>query len=182
MDEPIQPWPVLGTREVGDFRIFKLRADHKKSPRNGHEMEFMVLECVNWVNVVALTKEGEFVMVQQFRHGSDSVELEIPGGVMDAEDTDPIHTAVRELREETGYEGVNARIIGQVYSNPAIMNNTTYTVLIEDCEQKHELELDPGEDLRISTLPPEEAFAKIASGDIRHSLVVAALCHYKVSA
>ncbi|MDA7915729.1 NUDIX hydrolase, partial [Verrucomicrobia bacterium] len=137
----IQPWPIKSTREIGDFRIFKIRGDQKKSPRNGHEMEFTVLECVNWVNVVAKTTDGQIVMVEQFRHGSETVELEIPGGVMDAEDTDPIHTAVRELREETGYEGKNARIIGQVFSNPAIMNNTTYTVLIEDCEMKHELEL-----------------------------------------
>jgi len=176
----IQPWPIKGTREIGDFRIFKLRADHKVSPRNDHEMEFIVVECVNWVNIVALTTEGEFVMVQQYRHGSATVETEIPGGVMDPEDTDPVHTAIRELREESGYEGTNARVIGQVFSNPAIMNYTTYTVLIENCEKKHALELDPGEDLRPLSLPKEKVYEMVSKGEIRHSLVVAALFHYEL--
>ena len=53
------------------------------------------------------------------------MELEIPGGMMDAGETDPVATAVRELREETGYEGENARLLGHIWSNPAILSNTT---------------------------------------------------------
>ena len=53
----------------------------------------------------------------------------------------------RELREETGYEGRDALLLAQVWSNPAIMNNRTYTVLVENCELKHPTEFDSGEDL-----------------------------------
>ena len=82
-------------------------------------------------------------MIEQYRHGSDTVELEIPGGMMDAGETGPVATAVRELREETGYEGENARVLGRVWSNPAILSNRTFTVLIENCRLKHEVELGP---------------------------------------
>ena len=57
-------------------------------------------------------------MIEQFRHGSNTVELEIPGGMMDPGETDPVATAVRELREETGYEGENARLLGQNLVEP----------------------------------------------------------------
>jgi len=114
----IKPWQSVGSRHLGDFHVFSLRSDRKVSPRTGVEHEFYVLNCVNWVNVLAVTPNDELVMIDQFRHGTNTVELEIPGGVMDAHETDPVATAVRELREETGYEGENARILGRVHANP----------------------------------------------------------------
>src|SRR5271156_3023796 len=100
----IKPWPTIRSVLIGDFRIFKLRSDFKVSPRTGKEHDFFVLDSVHWVNVIALTPDNQMVMVEQYRHGSNTIELEVPGGVMDPEDTDPVLTAIRELREETGYE------------------------------------------------------------------------------
>jgi len=119
----------------------------KISPRTGKEHDFYVLDSVNWVNVVAVTPDQKLVMIEQYRHGSNTVELEIPGGMMDAGETDPVATAVRELREETGYEGENARILGRVHANPAILTNTCFTVLVENCRLKHGVQFDYSEDL-----------------------------------
>src|SRR5262245_59954402 len=105
----IKPWRKLGSRAIADFHIFKLRGDRKVSPRTGTEHEFYVLESRDWVNVIARTAEQQLVMIEQYRHGSNTVELEIPGGVMDPHETSPVTAAVRELREETGFEGENAR-------------------------------------------------------------------------
>ena len=99
---------------------------------------------------------------------------------MDPTDESPVHTAIRELREETGYEGSNARVIGEVFSNPAIMSNKTSTVLIEDCELKHETELDEGEDLLTRLIPKDEIDSLAAQGRFGHSLVMAALYHYRL--
>ncbi|HEY1660851.1 MAG TPA: NUDIX hydrolase [Verrucomicrobiae bacterium] len=174
----IKPWKKVGSKPVGDFRIFKLRSDICVSPRTGKEHDFFVLESVNWVNIVALTPEQQLVMVEQYRHGSSTVELEIPGGMMDPGETDPVATAVRELREETGYEGENARILGKIHSNPAILNNVTYTVLIENCRLKHATELDHGEDLVTRLVPAAEIPGLVADEKIGHSLVVVALYHF----
>src|SRR5208283_3098249 len=108
---------------LGDFRIFTVRADRKISPRTQREHDFLVIDSINWVNVIAVTPDGRLVMVEQYRHGSNTVELEIPGGMMDAKDASPEAAALRELREETGYEGEKARVIGKVWPNPAIMSN-----------------------------------------------------------
>jgi 8-oxo-dGTP pyrophosphatase MutT (NUDIX family) len=171
----IEPWKKIETRPRGEFKVFSVRQERKISPRTGHDHDFYVLDCANWVNVIALTPARQLVLVEQFRHGSESVELEIPGGVMDHGEMDPVATAVRELREETGFEGRNAQLIGTVRPNPAIMSNYCHTVLIEDCALVHAVELDEGEDIATRLLPLDEAIRLAAVGGIRHSLVVAGL-------
>ncbi|MEI7808302.1 MAG: NUDIX hydrolase [Verrucomicrobiota bacterium] len=174
----ILPWKKTGSKPVGDFRIFKIRSDTCVNPRTGKEHDFYVLDSVNWVNVIALTPDRKLVMIHQYRHGSGTVELEIPGGMMDPHETNPVVAAIRELREETGYEGENARVLGKIHSNPAILSNATYTVLIENCHLKHGVEFDHGEDLATQLVPVAEIPKLVADEKIGHSLVVVALYHF----
>ena len=174
----LKPWKKVRSIPIGDFRIFKIRSEVKISPRTGKEHDFFVLDSVSWVNVLAVTPEQKLVMIEQFRHGSNTVELEIPGGMMDPHETDPVAAGVRELREETGYAGENARVLGKVWSNPAILSNRTFTVLIENCRLQHDLSWDHGEDLVTRLVPVVEVPKLVAAGKIGHSLVVAALYHF----
>jgi len=174
----IRPWTHVKTTPLGNFRIFTLRSDQKISPRTGEPHDFFVLDCVDWVNVIAVTPENHLVMVEQYRHGSNTVELEIPGGIMDAQDGSPLNTGIRELKEETGYEGEQAQVIGEIFSNPAILTNKTFTVLVQNCTLKHDLQLDGGEDLMTHIVPITEIPGLIKAGKIRHSLVVVALYHF----
>lgn len=174
----IRPWKQISSKLVGDFRIFKLRSDIKISPRTGKEHDFFVLDAVHWVNVVALTRDEKLVMVEQYRHGSNTVELEIPGGMMDPAETDPVATAIRELREETGYAGEKARLLGRVHANPAILSNTCFTVLVENCRPQHEMSWDYGEDLITRLVPVSDIPKLVAEEKISHSLVVVALYYF----
>jgi ADP-ribose pyrophosphatase len=176
----IKPWPTVHSRRVGDFRIFTIRSDRKVSPRTSEEHDFYVIDCVDWVNVIAMTPERQLVMIEQYRHGSETVELEIPGGMIDPEDTSPEMAGIRELREETGYEGGSPRVIGQVFPNPAIQSNRCFTVLVENCRNLHPLELDQAEDLITRLVPLDEIPHLVAAGKIRHSLVVVALFHHEL--
>jgi 8-oxo-dGTP pyrophosphatase MutT (NUDIX family) len=174
----IQPWEKISSAPLGEFRIFKIRSDRKVSPRTRQEHDFVVIDCVDWVNVIALTPDQQVVMVEQFRHGSNTVELEIPGGMIDADDPSPEAAGERELREETGYAGQNARLIGRVFPNPAIMSNVCFTVLVENCRCAHPVHMDGTEDLLTRLVPVAELPALMAAGKIRHSLVAAALYHF----
>ena len=177
----IKPWQKVGSKSLGDFRIFKLRSERAISPRNGSEHDVFIIDAVDWVNVIAVTPDDHLVMVEQYRHGTNTVELEIPGGMVDREDGSPLVAGVRELREETGYEGENARLIGKIFPNPAIMSNTCHTVLVEQCRLRHAVELDHGEDLLTRLVPATDIPDLVAAGTIRHSLVVVALYYFELS-
>ena len=83
----IEHLPKISSTKIGDFRIFKLRSDIRRSHRTGADHDFFVLECVDWVNVIAVTPDNQLVMVEQFRHGSDTMSGDLPGGMMDPGET-----------------------------------------------------------------------------------------------
>ncbi|MDB6068418.1 MAG: hydrolase [Pedosphaera sp.] len=176
----IKPWQKTGSQPAGSFRIFTVRSDIKVSPRTGKEHDFYVIDCVNWVNVIAITPDQQLVMIEQYRHGSNTVELEIPGGMIDPADASPTAAGIRELREETGYEGEQPQIIGEIFPNPAIMSNTCFTLCVQNCQSRHPLEWDQGEDLVTRLVPMAEIPTLVATGQIRHSLVVVALYHFEL--
>lgn len=176
----LRPWPLLDSRPIGNYRVFNLRSDLRRNPRTGEQHDFYVVEARPWVTVIALTPKRELIMVKQFRHGTGTLELETPAGIMEPEETDPVAAAVRELREETGYEGGSAQVIGRIYPNPPLFNNTCTTVFIADCERKHALDLDAGEDISVHLIPADEIPGYIARFEIRHALAVVAWYHHEL--
>jgi 8-oxo-dGTP pyrophosphatase MutT (NUDIX family) len=174
----IKPWQKVSSEPVGNFRVFTIRTDRVISPRTRQAQDVYVIDCVNWVNVIAVTPDRHLVMIEQYRHGSTTVELEIPGGMMDAQDASPAAAGLRELREETGYAGENPRLLGRVFPNPAIMSNTCFTVLVENCRCLHPVQFDHGEDLVTRLVPLADLPQLVATGKIQHSLVVVALYYF----
>ncbi len=178
--EKIKPWKTVESKPAGDYRIFTVRMDRKVSPRTGEEHDFYVIDCANWVNVVATTPDDQLVMIEQYRHGSNSVELEIPGGMIDAADASPAAAGMRELREETGYEGEEPRIIGSILPNPAFMSNTCHTLFVKNCRLKHPVQWDHAEDIVTRLVPVADIPKLLATGQVRHSLVAVALNFFLV--
>jgi len=174
-DTTIRKWEKRASRLVSDHHIFKIREDQVINPRTENEHSMVVLECPDWVNIIALTPDREVVLVEQYRQGSETVELEIPGGMMDPGEKDPVTTAVRELTEETGYTGQNARKIGECFANPAIMDNHVHTILVENCRLTGEVKLDAGEDIATVLIKAENLPQMVREGKIRHSIILAAL-------
>jgi ADP-ribose pyrophosphatase len=167
----------LGARLPGhDYRVFTTAFVEATNPRTGSPKRFSLIESVNWINVIALTTDHRVVLVRQYRAGSNSVCLEIPGGMIDG-DEEPLAAGARELVEETGYTGGTWELIGDVSPNPAIQTNRLYTVLARDVVLTKELDLDDGEHIAVETATLAEVQAKLVSGEIDHALVVAAFGH-----
>ena len=175
--DPDAHWTEHSATMVGQTSLFRQFRSRRQSPHTGREHDFTRLLCPEWVNVVAFTRDGELLLVEQFRHGVDASTLETIGGVCDPGE-DPSRAGQRELLEETGYEGENARLLGRIWSNPAILSNKTHTILVENCRLKHEVEWDQGEDLATRLVPVEEVPKLVADEKIGHSLVVVALCYF----
>lgn len=168
-----RPWPRRSRKPLLTTRIFELISEEHVSPRTQQTLDALVLECADWCNVIALTEQQELVMVRQFRFGSQQVELEIPGGIVDPGE-EPLVSAQRELLEESGYRGARWTALGSVAPNPAIQRNRLHIFLAEGCARVAEPELDPFEDMTVELHTPEQVDAAIADGTISHALVVVA--------
>lgn len=114
-------------------------------------------------------------MVRQYRFGVRQSGWELPGGVIDAVDGDPIVAGARELVEETGYIGDNPRHLGWVHPNPALQNNRSHFVLVENAHAKAGQSLDPNEELQVKLFPVADVMAMAFSGEITHSIALNAL-------
>jgi GxxExxY protein len=173
----VENWEKLHSEYLGDFRIFRIRTDSSRSPRTGNVHHFFVLEAPDWVNVIPLTPKGNVVMIYQYRHGTEEVTLEVPGGMVDAADGDPAVSAVRELREETGYAAGEIVHLGTVAPNPAFMDNRCHSYLALDVRRVAEVQLDGAEDIAFVEVPLADIPALIRDGKITHSLTITAFHH-----
>jgi 8-oxo-dGTP pyrophosphatase MutT (NUDIX family) len=173
----IKKWNVVSSEQLESNKIFSTRKDTSISPITGNEHDFFVVEAPDWINVVAITEDDEVILIEQYRHGVQSVTVEIPGGMVDPGE-EPLQTAKRELLEETGYAGNNWVSIGEVFPNPAMQNNKCYTFLATNCKKVGEPNFDTTEDILTYTKPSSEIPKLVAEGKITHSLVVAAFYWY----
>lgn len=171
---PPQRWKKLGSREVARTRIFSVESVDFHHPKREKPQDFFVINAPDWVNVLAVTPDGHLVLVRQFRYGTNDFSLEIPGGVID-QGEDPVAAGVRELREETGYVGTGARLLGSVHPNPAMQNNRTHLVLVENARRDAQLDWDPDEEFEIMTRPVDEVYQLAYRGGITHAMVLDAL-------
>ena len=167
-------WENLGQTTQAKTVVFDLQSVRYRHPVRGTEKDFVVIRAPDWVNVLALTSDGRLVLVRQFRFGIDAFSLEIPGGVMEAGE-DPVEAGLRELREETGFTGKRARLLGSVNPNPAIQSNRCHFVFVEDAVRTEELEWDEHEEIEVTTLPAAEVLTLARNGAITHGLVLNAL-------
>ncbi len=168
-------WEKLGQDTKLKTRVFDVLGARYRHPGRGMERDFVVMQSPDWVNVVALTPDDHIVLVKQFRYGIDGFSLEIPGGVIDHAGEDPVAAGLRELREETGFSGVSAKLIGTVRPNPAIQSNRCHFVFVEAAVRAHDTAWDTDEEIAVMTKPVEEVFALAHSGEIFHALVLNAL-------
>lgn len=170
----IEKWDKLGSTPQGQYSVFDVRKDHTRSPASGQEYEFYVIESPDWVNVIPLTPDGQVVCIRQYRHGTEEITLEVPGGVVDPEDGDPMQAARREMREETGYDSDDLVPLGAVAPNPTLQDNRCHTFLARNAQPNGTQALDGAEEIDVTLVDLDEVPALIKDGQINHALVVVA--------
>ena len=161
-------------REIMKTPLFRLQEDVSVHPENGSEGRYYVFDFADWVNMIAVTKDQKLITVRQWRHGTASVELEIPAGGLEAGE-DPVVAAGRELLEETGYVASSARLIGEARPNCAIQGNRCFTVVLEGCELKGETKFDPGEVIEVELIPMASLASLVRNGSLRSGMMLVAL-------
>src|SRR5436853_5185998 len=174
MAKPLHTWERLASEIAYACRIFSIRRDRSRFSRDDAEHEFHVLESTDWVNIIPVTTAQEVVLVRQFRHGIRDCTLEIPGGMVDADDASPLVAARREMIEESGYDSDRVEALGSIHPNPAIQNNRCHSFVAYDVEARHDTHFDTTEETEVVLVPLARIPELVRAGDIDHALVVVA--------
>lgn len=146
---------------------------------NGHIVpEYYVLEYPDWVNTIAVTREGKYIFVRQYRHGLKQRLIELCSGVCDSSDATPLDTARRELLEETGYGGGTWRELMVISANPSTQNNMTHCFVATDVEIVSSPHLESSEDLSVVLLTEAEVREMLKRDEIKQALHAAPLWRY----
>jgi 8-oxo-dGTP pyrophosphatase MutT (NUDIX family) len=175
----VRHWTTINKELVADCRVFTVHKQISQRTTEGvsETHDFFVFKPTDWVNVVAVTPDYQVVLIEQYRHGIEQVTLEIPGGMIDAEDASSLIAGERELLEETGCSGEALIFLGRNHPNPAIQSNICDTYLTLNVKQTHIPSFDSTEEVAIRLVPIKDIPSLIKNGMITHALVIVAF-HY----
>ncbi len=148
-------WETLDSEYLIRRPWLTARRDRVKLSTGVINDEFYVLEYPDWVNTIAITTDGKFVFVRQYRHGIDCTSYEICAGVCESDETYE-QAARRELLEETGYAGGEWHEILVTAPNASTSNNYTHSFVATGVEKIDNGHLEPTEELSVFLLTEEE--------------------------
>ncbi|NUP09534.1 MAG: NUDIX hydrolase [Polyangiaceae bacterium] len=132
------------------------------------------LSVRDWCVAAAITREGQWILVEQHRHGIDSLTLETAGGIID-EGEAPQDAARRELFEETGFEAASVTPLGWVHPDPALLSNRAFLYLFRDAERAAEPQQSHDERTRVVLLSRSDLIEHLEDARVSHTLAVIAL-------
>ena len=198
----MKPWKLLDSEFLVDAPWLKVAKETCELPSGKVIDDFYTLWQPDWVLILARTKEGKWVMTEQYRHGTGKIALEFPAGIIDKGET-PEEAAVRELQEECGYvlderrENANKDLTGSCASLRMTNNAITYlgsfsvnpdrhrgkfhVVFIDGVERLGKTSFDDTEDIETFLYTDEEFQAKVADGTFNHPLQIAGYFKWKLS-
>lgn len=173
----IKPWRELAVETRFQCRIFSVEESRAVSPADGSEHDVFRIRCDEWAQAVPVTPAGEVVLVRTFRHGSQALSLEVPGGIVEAGEA-PGEAALRECLEETGYRGTRALALGTTNPNPALFANGLHSFWLPDVERVAEIQNTPTEQTEVVLVPAGELRGLLRDATIDHALIAATLWRF----
>ena len=167
-------WKTVSSKYVVKEPWMTVRKDSLMLPDGRVKDDSWSLEYPDWINVIAITKDGKYIFERQYRHGLDCVAWEIPAGVIEKGEK-PLAAARRELMEETGFGGGKLEPFMQLCPNPGTNNNIAHTFLACGVEHEGAQHFDANEDLDVYLLTAEDVRGILERGEIMQALMAAPL-------
>lgn len=167
-------WRVIESEYLFRRPWLTARRDKVELPDGRIHPEYYVLEYPDWVNVIAITTDGQFVLERQYRHALGKTSYEIPCGVVEAGE-ELLYAAKRELMEETGFGGGQWEWFMSISPNPSSNSNMAHTFIATGVEKMSEQHLDATEDISVHLLSRDELFGLLSRGEIIQALMAAPL-------
>ena len=171
----LSPWKIIKTKKLVEDKWLTLRADTCETERGIIVDPFYVVECSDWVEIVAFNDNEEILLIQQYRHAAGKISTELPSGIMESEDASPIEAAKRELLEETGCTADLFEHVGRLHPNPARQNNRNHCILALGTRVIQEPKPDLTEDIRFEFVPLKKLIELIEKGTFFQALHISSL-------
>ena len=170
-------WKILSSEYLVRRPWLTARRDVAELPDGRVNHEYYVLEYPDWVNVIAVTKDGQMILERQYRHALGKTCYELPCGVIEAGET-PLEAARRELLEETGFAGGEWQEWMTLSPNPATSTNLAHSFLATGVEKVSDQHLDATEDIDVYLLDQDYVRELLTNNQILQALMAAPLWKY----
>jgi ADP-ribose pyrophosphatase len=160
----VQPWKRIAPTITNKIGYRTILVKHFELP-SGLVVDRTVMNEDGWAAACAIviTKDKQVVVARQFRPGPEKIFDEIPGGIVDPDET-PEVCVLREVREETGYVAGKVEYLGASYYD-AYVGGERHYFLLADCTQGADgPQPTPDEDIEVHTIPVAELIANAKKG------------------
>ncbi len=171
-------WQTISTESIYENPWIAL-SEHKVLNPAGNVGIYGVVSFKNLaIGILPLDKDLNTWLVGQWRYPLNAYSWEIPegGGPLG---TDPLVSAQRELKEETGLIAKKYRILGKIHTSNSVCNESGVLYLAQDLEMT-EAEPEESEDLKVRKLPFVEAYKMVLNDEITDSLSMVAILKTKI--
>jgi 8-oxo-dGTP pyrophosphatase MutT (NUDIX family) len=170
----MEPWTLLERHTLLERRFLRVHEERVKLPTGVILDDFVVITAPSWAGALALTAEGEVVLVEQYRRGLGRASLELPAGLVDAGET-PLETAERELLEETGYTSQSWHRLSEFSPEPMRSTSRAHFFVALGAERVRDPRPEASEVIRVHTRPVLALLEGIERGEIEHASHVGAI-------
>lgn len=168
---------IVGEKPIYQGKRVNLFSQQVELP-NGKIADWELVKHIGGAAILPVTDRGTILMVKQYRVSTDDVVLEIPAGVLDSRQEDPMDCAKRELEEETGYRSDNIKHLVHFYSSIGICNEVIHIYLARDLVKTAQ-NLDEDEFVEVYEYSLEQLMEMIQNGQIVDSKAITALLAYR---
>lgn len=160
-------WKFVDSQKHFENETLRLREDQVELA-GGKKVNFAYLERAEGVIVVPITRDGQMVLLKQYRYPVDEWCLEVPaGGTHDAENSSLEEVARKELREEIGATAQSLTYIDFFYPANAFSDEKCHVFLAEGVELAKEQKTEAGETIELQLVPVEKAIELARSGEMK---------------
>ena len=160
---------TLSTEYINKHQYFTARKDSYQTADGKIVDPYFVVELPTSVAAMAITEEGQVILIKQYRYPLNEILIEVPGGFIDAGE-EPLKAVERELLEETGYSFTSFQYLGITAANPGVLNNHTHMFLARGGKKTAKQALDENEEIEILFKPIQEVKAMLLRNEIRQSM------------
>jgi len=163
---------TLNSKSIYKGKIINLRIDEVVLP-NGKKTTREIVEHYGAVAILPLINENNFLLVRQFRKPIEKMLMEIPAGKLEQGENIK-RCAIRELREETGYETKDLQKLASVYLAPGYSSELIHIFIAKNLK-KTSPEPDADEFLENIIIKKKDVLNKILNGEIKDSKTIVAI-------